>query len=457
MRKFSTSEQLTLILHFLARYRSVERFPFLSQADIRAYQFRKIKHLLDIAYTHTPFYRRKYAAAGIHPADIRTWEDFQHLPTVTKDEVIAHGPDLVDQRRRPSDLILSRSSGSTGQFVNIYLDAQHFIVQALQVIRMLRDGYPDYGPFDKELLVYTSEYPIRSIGGMYRVVYVNNLLPAEQIYAAMQRTQPAVVAIYPSILREVIQRYGDKCRSLGIKMILTNSEHSTQAERDAFARAFGCPVFDEYSSEELSSIAYQCREWRYHLVQDCSYTEILEPDADRTVPHGHLGEIVGTCLINTAMPLIRYRQGDMAVMSDAACACGKTAPILAELSGRKNASFTHPNSTNIPSGRILDWTYSLVLTYNLDICEVQVTQVTLTEVEIILVPGPSYDPINNHLLVDSFKATFGHEFAVTVVLVSSIAKTGAGKHIPIRSLVHDQNEILEPEMHRHKTRLLSSW
>jgi phenylacetate-CoA ligase len=436
MRKFRWAEQASLIYHFLRYSQKVQQFPFLDQETIRAYQFTRIKQLLDVAYYHTAFYRRKYDDAGVHPEDIKTWDDFARLPTVTKDEVIGHELEMVDNRCNVKDLILSRSSGSSGKFIDIYLDAQNFITQELQVIRMLKEFYPGYSPFDKELLVYTSEYPFRSIGGLYEVQYINNLLPAERIFAMMQRLRPVIIAIYPSILNEIVHTYGAQVRELGIRAVITNSEHSSQAERDQLAAAVGCPVFDEFSSEEISGIAYQCSQKQYHLVQDSAYIELLDPERDIVVPPGDLGEIVGTCLINTAMPFIRYRQNDLAIMGATSCSCGKTAPVFHELSGRKVASFKTPDHMYIPSGRILDWTYSLVLSLGCDIREFQVTQRSFTDVEIAIVPGASYSSGEfNNTIVESFQETFSRDFEVTVSLVPHIEKTSAGKHIPIRSYI----------------------
>jgi phenylacetate-CoA ligase len=448
MRSFTHLEQLALIYQFLTRYRTVAQFPWLDQATIQAYQFRQIKRQIDLAYHQTSFYYQKYTAAGIHPSDIQSWEDFKRLPTISKDDLIAHGLSLIDRRRRPAQLFPSRSSGSSGKFVTVYLDSQNFITQELQVIRMLKEFYPAYHPFDRELLIYTSEYPIRSLGGFYKVHYINNLRSPAHIFAALRRIRPAIVAVYPSILRELVAMYSSECQALGIKVIVTNSEHTSQDERDRFATVFGCPVFDEYSSEELASIAHQCGHQRYHLVQDSSYIELLQPESDREVAPGQPGELVGTCLINRAMPIIRYRQGDMAVISRDHCPCGKSAPFFAELSGRKNSSFKRRGAPDIPSGRILDWSYQLVLKLGLDIREFQIVQVSLSSVKLSIVPGTGYDVVHDSAaMAHDFRLTFGQDFAVEVEHVPSITKTSAGKHIPIRSLVGEHETSDRPYRH----------
>ena len=436
MRKFTKSENLSLIYRFLTQYPQTKKFPYLRQALIKTYQFNRIKQLLEIAYYHTSFYRRKYSAAGIHPNDIKNWEDFKCLPTVTKDELRAYNNDFVDNRKAFEKLILSRSSGSTGKFINIYFDAQAFITQEMQVIRMLKELNLKYSPLDKELLVYTSEYPFSSIGGFYKVNYVHNLIPAGQILAKILQLRPAVISIYPSILREIIDLYNADYHDIGIKVIITNSEHSTQSERDHFANLFGCSVFDEFSSEELLSIAYQCVEKQYHITQDCSYIELLSTKADVEVKLGEQGEIVGTCLINFITPIIRYRQGDLAIFSTTLCTCGKTTPVLQTIAGRKNSSFKRHDGTEIPSGRILDWTYSLVLSLRLGIREFQVTQMTLTDIEVKLATNDNYEAeFDNYKVIDSFKHTFGQEFEVAIKIVPCIEKTVSGKHNPIQSLV----------------------
>lgn len=438
MRQFTFAENLSMAWQCLTRYRSIERFTSQSLEEIEAFQLQAVRSLVDLAYHHTEFYHRKYAAAGIHPSDIRTWEDFQRIPTLTKDEVFKHGLEMVVDNRRIEDLIVSRSSGSTGRFISIYLDAQSFIDQELQVIRMLKSFYPEYGPRDKEVLIYTSEYPFNSIFGQYSVKYVHNLSPVADMVEAIIRHEPTIVAAYPSILREIARQYGDRCKSLGLKALLTNSEHSTQADRDALAEDFNCLVFDEYSSEELSSIAWQCSSKNYHLVPDSSYIEILDPERDIAMPTGSPGEVVGTCLVNRAMPFIRYRQADIAVMSDQQCTCGNHARRLEEISGRKNSSFKVATTGEIPSGRILDWTYNLVLADELDIEEFQVRQKTFSEVVITLVPGDTYNAAtDSQKVANSFKKTFGQMFNVNVDLVSHIKKTRTGKHIPILSEVRN--------------------
>lgn len=170
---------------------------------------------------------------------------------------------------------------------------------------------------------------------------------------------------------------------------------------------FGCPVADEYSSEELSRIAFQCPKKQYHLQEDCSYIEIMNPEKD-------LGSI-----------------------RNSNCSCGIKGRILENIAGRRNSSFRLPSGKIIPSGKILDWTYSLFLDLNLDILQFQVIQESFFKIKIIIVPGNSYKPeVNDKQIANSFKKMFGSFITVQVERVISIPKTKAGKHIPIKSEIN---------------------
>jgi phenylacetate-CoA ligase len=436
MRRFNKSERATLALRFLREYQGVKLFNSLSQERVDAFQLERVRRIVGIAYQDTNFYRRKFDAAGVTPQDVRSWADFKALPTFTKDEMIEGGLDLLSNRAKIQDLFLSRSSGSSGAIVSVYLDSKMLITQAIQAVRMISEMNPRYGPRGLEMLIYTSEYPYSSIGGFFRTEYVNNLLPSEQMLQRMRDLRPAVVAAYPSILRDLVRIAGGEERRLGLQTVITNSEHSSQRERDRFAEQFACEVYDEFSSEELSSIAYQCREKRYHLTQDSSYVELLSLSSDAEVSQGELGEIVGTCLINEVMPLVRYRQSDLAVLGAEKCPCGRNAPTLETIDGRRNDSFRRADGKVIPAGRILDWTYSLILERCLDVREYRIIQLTLTTVEVQLVVGGSYGTlVDNRVIVSSFKRTFGDDFEVQVVIASHIHRTGSGKIRPIQSLV----------------------
>jgi len=75
--------------------------PFQSLEEIRAEQFERVRYLVDLAYREIPVYTEKYQAVGFQPGDLRSWQDFERLPVITKDELVDAFPDRCVTRRWP--------------------------------------------------------------------------------------------------------------------------------------------------------------------------------------------------------------------------------------------------------------------------------------------------------------------------------------------------------------------
>lgn len=437
MRKFTPLEQAALVREYILRYREMRKFPYEPPGKIAEYQLSTLRGIVKLAYEGTRFYRDLYSSAGIHPNDIRSWQDFSRLPTVTKQDVIDNKGDcIVEVRRSEKNLRTSRSSGSSGQMLEIVAGTDRWVRSALLMLRMYQ-GALGFGPFDRGALIYTSQYPFHSAWGLYRVEYLHTLTPAYELVDSLVKLKPTFIISYPSILMDLAFKYPEQCRSLNVRAIATNSEHSSQDQRDWLSRAFGAPVFDEYSSEELILGGFQCAKGRYHLQEDCAYLEILDVDTERWVDAGRVGEIVGTSLVHGVMPFIRYRQGDLGAIRESDCSCGNNGRILSDIAGRKNAGFKFSDGRKIPSGKVLDWTYRLVLDYDLPIAQFQIIQDALHHIQVKIVPTPGLYVVREHELVISrtFKEYFGEVVKVDVEKVDNIPRTPAGKHMPIISLL----------------------
>jgi phenylacetate-CoA ligase len=139
----------------------------------------------------------------------------------------------------------------------------------------------------------------------------------------------------------VLARTGAGARSRGPRprAVLSGGQRLGDAERRAVERAFGCPVFDQYSSAEFSVIAHECEEHTgLHVASEGYVVEILV--GDRPARAGEVGDVVITDLNNRCLPFLRYAIGDRARAVDdvggaarAACPCGRHSPRLSDLHG----------------------------------------------------------------------------------------------------------------------------
>lgn len=415
MKSISKLDECKLAYWLIKNGKKIKKFPYSSSDFIQYYQQKRLLEIVKDAYIHVPYYNKLYKQKGIDPFTFNSISDFKRLPTITKKDVLGNEKDFIDDRFRLGKLIESRTSGTSGAYLSVYCNVDMFLLEELQVIRMIKELYPSYSFNSKEVLVYTSKYPVSSILGFYKAFYINNLKGPKRILEFIIEKKPVVLAIYPSILLQIIKDNSNfDFRSLGIKLIIVNSEQSSAMLREYFKDCFGCIVIDEFSSEELQSISYQCKYGCYHEVSDCTYIEILDINSDTEVPIGSRGEITGTCLINKAMPLIRYRQGDYAINVAGRCLCGKKTRIIGSPEGRINDSFITPSGNTIPSGILLDWEYSLVLSGAYNIREYKLIQTTGNNIELYF-DGIIPDSEQATSIIKDFRNKVSDEFNVSLM------------------------------------------
>jgi phenylacetate-CoA ligase len=440
MRSFTTSEMVVNTYDIMREYLAFRMRPYADRETIRSYQLRRLQNLIDFAYHNVALYREKYDQAKVHPRDLRSLDDLQLFPSVSKNDVLDAYPDGAlargyDLRR----CLVSKSSGSTGQVLNVVHQANRLGIQGLAMNRLI-ELYGTYLPWHKLVYIYTSEYPARSLFGMYPMILIPTLTPTHQILTRLRELRPTYLACYPSHLRALAAELGPEgCHQLNLRAVSVSSELSTQQERNDLAALFGCGVYDEYSTEELTHVAAQCRDKTYHIFEDVVYLEILDPESDRSLPAGERGEVIGTYLHNYTMPFIRYRQGDFAEIKEDYCKCGRNFRSIRGLAGRKMDQFILPSGRVLTSGWLLDASYSFLLDVGADIRAYSLVQETPADILIEIVPGAAYTEDMSNSIKSRFLGLAGEPLNVRVELVKEMKRSGGGKYHPIVSHVTQWN------------------
>ena len=435
MRGLTITERLRLGLGLVTTGRFLSRTPFWPARRLREWQLDRVRAMVVHAYENVPFYRRHYDAARVKPSDLKTLEDLSRFPLVTKEDIIANYPDqTLANGHRLGDLIVSRSSGSSGKVLDIAYDSRAMLVYVLAGLRMYSMGFR-YRPWHRQTYIYTSPYPVRSLFGLFPTHFIHTLTPIGQTLKELAAHPPDLLVCYPSHLKQIVAAARLQNLSIRPRMVSVNSEMSTGAERAALSHALGCPVLDEYSSEELTRIAAQCLHGNYHLFEDINYIETIDNSGHPTVGPGL---IVGTNLYNTAMPMIRYVQNDIGEVRPLPCACGRKFRHLVGLQGRKNDAFTLPSGRVLSSGFLLDATYGMLLDFRDAVSDFCLVQERPDSVLLQVVAGPSW---NNVAAIDAekrFNSFLEPGVAFRIEIVTECTKTASGKRNPIINLVTRQ-------------------
>jgi phenylacetate-CoA ligase len=399
-----------------------------------AWQFTRIGALITHAFERIPFYHSLYQHAGFQPGDLKSWDDFAKLPVITRDDVAANYPDsIVDQRIPKDQLIITYTGGSSGKVVHVVYDVRAYSLFEVAAGRLFRMAF-NYLPWHRQLYITSNPHPVRSFLGMYPTYFVHILAPIPKVIETLRRVKPHLLVCYPSTLRQVAQQMSDEeIAALPLKAISVNSEMSSQRERDEWQQRFSCPVLDDYASEELTRLAAQCIHRTYHLFEDINYIETVDDDGRPTTG---AGTVTGTNLHNTAMPLIRYRQGDVATIRNGDCACGWRFRHLVDWQGRRNDSFVMPSGRVLSSGYLLTATEEFARHGGLRaFCLVQENTGSIC---LEVVPSDSWTPEIEERIVAQFQEFFEPQVKFRIEKVAECERTKAGKRNPIISRVSRQ-------------------
>lgn len=423
-----------LLGHYGRTFGVMRDLPRQAPEEIAAAKLGRLVELTNYAFLKVPFYRDKYGAAGFRPGDVKTYEEFSRLPTVSKDELIDFwSDDLGTNRTLAAGVPLefkTRSSGSSGRFVTLAQDRAMVIADTLLGVRQFEmQSGGNYRPNDVLAEIYTCEWWFSSVGGLHRRVWISSQAPTEDIWASLRCLRPAMVSTYPSVLRRMLSA-GDRLSDLGARLVVVHSEQSRRAERDDLARLAGVPVLDEYSSEELTRIALECPHHRYHVEEDTVHLEVTNVSTGRPVPPGEQGEVIGTSLLNRAMPLIRYRQGDFAALSKGApCACGSNFNTLDALEGRMMDFFVTPGGRVVTSGQLMDAAYLWHLNLGIPVhgLEYRMIQHAHDRVEILIRPGLGFEASMTAIARRPIEDLLGPGVVVEVRLVDAFPSASGPK------------------------------
>ena len=226
------------------------------------------------------------------------------------------------------------------------------------------------------------------------------------------------VVAYPSavhsLAREILLR---NLHPPKLQFILANAEPVLEHQRRDIEEAFDCPVRETYGMAEIVAGASECADGRMHLWPELGEPEILDSDEHDS----NLGELVCTGLLNSDMPLIRYRVGDRACVdySTAPCGCGRSLPILGAIEGRVDDVLYTADGRTI--GRL-----DPIFKSRLPIREAQVVQEALGRIRVYYVPVDGFSDDHKSSIVGRLRDRMG---PVEVILeeVASIPRTKNGK------------------------------
>jgi len=276
-------------------------------------------------------YRRKFREAGISPDDIRTLDDVEKLPFTYKKELQAGYPFGLFAVPMREIVRIHTTSGTTGKPTVVGYTRQDLDNWADLIARnmtMIGLGVDDvfqnavnYGLFTGGLGFH---YGAEKIGMTVIPSATGNTRRQIEMIEDFGVTAIHCTPSYALHLAEVAESMGKTLDTL--KTGIFGAEPWSENTRVELERRLGVKAYDSYGLSEMygPGVAFECPEHNgLHIWHDCYLTEVIDPVTGERLAPGERGEMVITPLVKEALPLVRYRTGDITRLLEGECACGR--------------------------------------------------------------------------------------------------------------------------------------
>lgn len=327
------------VLYYLNVLRRHDYWPCKKLAE---YQNRRLRHVVKHAFDHVPFYHVRIKEAGLRPEAIRTTEDLNKLPLITKDEIRKNIhlaiSDEFDVRRLKS----CRTSGSTGEPLFFYVSKSEDEYRKAKHLRAnIRCGQQ---PLDRWVTIVSPIYfgqtsRLQRLFGVYAPRPISVFTETSDQLSMLSQIRPDILDGYSNSLLALAKEIRKKdIETVRPKFLLSGAELIDASSKQLVETAFSAPLYDQYGSAEFERLASQCTEKSgYHVDADSVVMQFVDKNGEEVAP-GERGEIVCTSLFNYAMPFLRYVVGDIGALStETDCPCGRKLPMIKVIEGRKNS------------------------------------------------------------------------------------------------------------------------
>jgi len=415
----------------LKKYRQNQ---FYTKERLRMEQQRNAIRLIEHARENTEFYSERLKGLVIN--DDNFWEVFSHIPFTKKSDLISSSEKMCAKK----GLFTSSKTtgGSTGEPVKLLKNPGALARERAATWRSYEwagvgIGDPQgrfWGVPHSE--VDSNKAKIIDLVANRKRVSAFNLTKQSmaEYYITLKKFKPAYLYGYVSVL-EVFANYiidNDLPSFDFLKSVITTSEVLSEASRIQIQSAFKVKVYNEYGCGEVGSIAHECEKGSLHLMADNLIVETLSGEST--------GELVITDLFNYAQPLIRYRVGDYATLSDEICDCGVCLPLISEVHGRAYDLISTSSERKIHPEAIM-YLFEGLQAESKIFEQFQVVQKSMLDFEVRVIPTEKWQNMHKEKLSQLFKEHIDPNAVVSFKIVHEIEREASGKLRVVKSEVRD--------------------
>lgn len=317
----------------------------LPREALRALQFERLQETLMRVYHNVPFYREAFEDAGVVPKDIRSMADISKLPFTKKQDLRDNYPFGMFAVKQDAVVRIHSSSGTTGKptvvgytrsDMNVWNEvmARVFTMCGVNSEDTVHNAY-GYGLFTGGLGLHNGAETVGATVVPSSGGFTSRQLLLMKDFGATVLTSTPSFALH---MAEAAKEEGyDLHKDFQLKCGIFGAEPTSAGLKKEVAQVWGIDYHEIYGLSEIigPGVSNSCKESPLlHIFEDHFYPEIIDSKTGEVLPYGEKGELVITSLTKQALPIIRYRTGDITALDPTPCRCGRTHVRMHSVMGR---------------------------------------------------------------------------------------------------------------------------
>jgi phenylacetate-CoA ligase len=318
----------------------------ISKRKIEEIKNRRFRRIVRYVYRNCPFYRRKFKSAGIDVDKIKSVEDIAKLPFTTKQELREAYPLKILCVPKEKIVRIQMSGGTTGQPVIVPYtrkDVEQWKEMMLRAFYIANITSKDVIQITPAFGLWNGGFGFHfaadEINAFVIPIGPGNTRNQLRFMKDFGTTVLCSTASYPLRLIEVAREMNVDLKELALEKMLLGAEPWTEEMRKIIETEFDVVAYDIPGLTEMGgvgTVGFECPNRNgLHMWEDNYIVEVVDPETGEVLDEGEEGEVVYTALNREAMPLIRYRSGEVsAVMSREPCDCGINHMTIKRIRGR---------------------------------------------------------------------------------------------------------------------------
>lgn len=404
--------------------------------QMRAFQLSQLEPLLRHARENVPFYKSRLEPVFKQNGDI-DWSRWHEIPIVTRadirdrrDEMLAttlppgHGPSKTFHSSGSSGVPIAMESTAIWTHATYAIGYRFYELQNLEspgLLATVSNVTITGDVLHDEFYFKGSSTQSGNPANGAREIVLNRALPESRKLDLLEAKRVGCLHEISNNLEVLARANLARKNPVRLEAVVCFGQGVTQDQRTLFRASFGARTLSIYSSQEGGLMGCQCgNESHYHLNPEIVHMEILTPEGKACAP-GETGRVIITPFYSTALPLIRYEQGDTAELHPS-CTCGSMLPVLRNITGRQDHFMRFPEGLRSAMG--LNQT---LLREHLNALAFQIAQVGTYTLEIRFLPADVGKAVNAEPIVAHIRALIHPKLEVVFKPVEKIPLNAGGK------------------------------